>query len=217
LTVGGEIVDALLEQRVLAIVRLSRGSDAVAACRILADAGFRALEISLAMPKALEALEAATRELEGVAFVGAGTVRNVEHAEQAIAAGASFLVAPSLNAEVGSCAERHGLLYVPGALTPGEVEEAAASAPLVKLFPASCFGPRYIADLLAPFPELALVPTGGVDLENANAYLAAGAAAVAIGNGLVNDRSIRDLDELTETARRALRLTSAPTTTTRRA
>jgi 2-dehydro-3-deoxyphosphogluconate aldolase/(4S)-4-hydroxy-2-oxoglutarate aldolase len=203
-TTATEVFDAIAGQRALAIVRLDGAVEAVAACRILAGAGMRAIEVSLAAPGAPAAVTTAARELAGEAFVGAGTVRTLAHATAAVDAGAAFLVGPALDETVAGWATEHDVLYVPGALTPNEVEAASRWSPLVKLFPAARLGPVYVRDLLAPFPDAALVPTGGIDLENAQEYIAAGALAVAVGSALVNERSVADPDELAANARRLL-------------
>jgi 2-dehydro-3-deoxyphosphogluconate aldolase/(4S)-4-hydroxy-2-oxoglutarate aldolase len=216
MTPSAQVFEAISEQRTLAIVRLESEGDAVTACRLLADAGMRAVEISLAQPDATAAIAEAAEELSDVTFVGAGTVRTVAHAAAAVGAGAQFLVSPGLDEAVAAWAQERDILYLPGALTPTEVETASRWSPLVKLFPAGALGPGYVRDLRAPFPDVALVPTGGVDLENACDYLDAGAAAVAIGSALVNQRSVAAPDELTDAARRLLQLVAPATPTTRR-
>jgi 2-dehydro-3-deoxyphosphogluconate aldolase/(4S)-4-hydroxy-2-oxoglutarate aldolase len=95
---------------------------------------------------------------------------------------------------------------LPGALTPTEVERASRWSPLVKLFPAGRLGPGYVRDLRAPFPDVALVPTGGVTVDDARLFLDAGAAAVALGSSLVNASSIAAPNDLADSARRVLRL-----------
>jgi 2-dehydro-3-deoxyphosphogluconate aldolase / (4S)-4-hydroxy-2-oxoglutarate aldolase len=211
-----DVLEAITEQRALAIVRLGTRDEAVAACRILAAAGLRAVEVSLAQAEATAAIAEAADELAGVAFVGAGTIRTIADATAAVAAGAQFLVGPGLDEAVAAWASERDLLYVPGALTPTEVEAAARWSRLVKLFPAGRFGPGYVRDLRAPFPDVPLVPTGGVDLDNARPFLDAGAAAVALGSSLVNARTVSAPDELAATTRRLLQLIAPATPTTRR-
>jgi len=206
-TPSAHVFEAIAEQRLLAIVRLDSEAAAVDACRVLARGGLRAVEISLAQPGATTAIATAANELAAVAFVGAGTVRTVAHAAAAVAAGAEFLVGPNLDEEIAAWARERDVLYLPGALTPTEVELASRRSPLVKLFPAGRLGPDYVSDLRAPYPDAALVPTGGVDLDNAAAFLEAGAAAVALGSALVNARSAADPDQLEATARQALHIT----------
>lgn len=216
MTSSAQALEAIADQRVLAIVRLDNPTDAVVACRILANAGLHAVEISLAQPGATGAIAEAVDELEGAALVGAGTVRTVAHAAAALEAGARFLVGPCLDQSVAAWAHERDILYVPGALTPTEVELASRWSPLVKLFPAAGFGPGYVKDLRAPLPDIALLATGGVDLENTRAFLDAGAAAVAVGSGLVNASSLAAPDDLAANARRLLQLAAPATPTTRR-
>jgi 2-dehydro-3-deoxyphosphogluconate aldolase/(4S)-4-hydroxy-2-oxoglutarate aldolase len=214
-TRAAEVYETIAEQRALAIVRLDSAGDAVAACGVLAGAGMRAFEISLAQPDATAAITEAAESLAGTAFVGAGTVRTVADAAAAVDAGAAFLVSPGLDAEVAAWANERDILHVPGALTPTEVEAASRWSLLVKLFPAVRLGPAYVRDLLAPFPDVGLIPTGGVDLENAQAFLDAGAAAVAVGSALVSPASAATPDQLAVTAHRLLEI-AAPATPTRR-
>jgi 2-dehydro-3-deoxyphosphogluconate aldolase/(4S)-4-hydroxy-2-oxoglutarate aldolase len=211
-----DVLEAITEQRALAIVRLETRDEAVAACRIVAGAGLRAVEVSLAQAEATAAIAEAADELAGAAFVGAGTIRTVADAMAAVAGGAQFLVGPALDEAVAAWASERDLLYVPGALTPTEVEAASRWSPLVKIFPAGRLGPGYVRDLRAPFPDVPLVPTGGVNLDNARLFLDAGAAAVALGSSLVNARTVSAPDELAATTRRLLQLIAPATPTTRR-
>jgi 2-dehydro-3-deoxyphosphogluconate aldolase/(4S)-4-hydroxy-2-oxoglutarate aldolase len=216
MTASAAIFDAITTQRVLAIVRLDTEADAVSACLALAAGGIHAVEISLAQPGATAAIAAASAELTGAVFVGAGTVRTAAHAAAAVDAGAEFLVSPGFDESVAAWARERDVLLLPGAMTPTEVERAARWSPLVKLFPAGRLGPGYVKDLRAPFPDVALVPTGGVDGENARAFLDAGAAAVAVGSALVDRNSVAAPDELTEKTRRLLQLVAPATPLTRR-
>jgi 2-dehydro-3-deoxyphosphogluconate aldolase/(4S)-4-hydroxy-2-oxoglutarate aldolase len=199
-----DVVAQIESERLIAIVRLADPGDAVAAVEAIAAGGVAVCEISLATEGALGAIAAAAGRGDAM-LVGAGTVTSVALAEAAVAAGARYLVGPTLDADVGAWAEARDIFYLPGAFSPAEIVAAAKVSPLVKLFPAGGLGPRYVKDLLAPFPRLRLVPTGGVDSGNAAEFLAAGAAAVAVGSALVNEDSARDPSRLAEAAR-ALRL-----------
>lgn len=200
-------------ERVVAIIRTGAAGRAADAVHALVEGGLGTVEISLAGAGALEAIAlAATAHPD--ALVGAGTVRGIDDAERAVSAGAAFLISPHLDRELVAWAARHDVLHVPGAFTPTEVCAALdAGARLVKLFPAARLGPRYVTDLLAPFPEARLVPTGGVGPADAGDYLAAGAAAVAIGGSLVNEDTMADLDRLSDLVRmtRAATLSPSPT------
>ncbi len=175
--------------RLIAIVRLSTPDNVVRVCQELVDAGLPGVEVTLNTPGALQAIGA----LGG--RVGAGSVRNAEQARQAQEAGAAFLVTPTLRPDVLAAAT---VPVVCGAFTPTEIELAQASgAAYVKVFPASVVGPRFVQEVLAPMPELRLVPTGGVTLESVAQYAAAGAAGVGVGSSLVTE----DLAELRRRAR----------------
>lgn len=134
----------------------------------------------------------------GETTVGAGTVVSVGQAGQAVDAGAEFLVSPHLDPELLEWAVAHDIPLIPGALTPTEIVAARRhDPPAVKVFPAHVGGPQYLRSLLAPYPDLQLIPTGGVNGDNAAEYLAAGAAAVGVGGWLTG---LADLDVVTERA-----------------
>lgn len=180
-------------ERLIAIVR-ARGCDqAVEHAATLLTAGVRIVEISMTTPSAVRAIRKVSEDSKA-ALVGAGTVRSVADAERAVAAGAQFMVSPSLDREVIAWAAHHGVLHLPGVLTPTELNQALdAGAEYVKLFPAGRMGAGYVRDLLAPFPGARLVPTGGIDLARAPSYIEHGAVAVAIGSALFDTDGRADL------------------------
>jgi 2-dehydro-3-deoxyphosphogluconate aldolase/(4S)-4-hydroxy-2-oxoglutarate aldolase len=179
-----DVAALLREDRLLAIVRVDEPDDRIA--ELLAGSGIRAVEISLASAGALPAISRWAQSYGEDLAVGAGTVVSAADAERAFAAGARFFVAPGYDEGVDAVARDAGVLYVPGAMTPTEVQRVLASGrTLVKLFPAGRLGAGYVRDLLAPFPQVELLPTGGIDLDNAREFLAAGAVAVAVGSALV--------------------------------
>lgn len=178
---------ALIEgERFLAIIRIADEDQSLLVAAALAAAGVRVLELSLSStPYAV--LERACQAAPAGVAVGAGSVVSVAQARDAVSAGAAFLVSPHVDPAVIAWAREADVLHVPGGLTPTELLLAAGlGAPLVKLFPASGFGPSYVREVLAPAPSLRLVPTGGVDAANAAAYLAAGAVALGVGGGLTS-------------------------------
>jgi 2-dehydro-3-deoxyphosphogluconate aldolase/(4S)-4-hydroxy-2-oxoglutarate aldolase len=175
---------AIAQQRVVAIVRERTGAAALERAVALVEAGARVVEISLTTPDALPAVEALARRA-GSAVIGAGTVLDTAAAEAAIAAGARFLVAPTLSIPVIELAAAADIAVIPGAATPTEMLAAhRAGADFVKIFPASIWSPRAVKDLLAALPMLRLVPTGGVALDTAPDWSRAGAAAVGMGSAL---------------------------------
>jgi 2-dehydro-3-deoxyphosphogluconate aldolase/(4S)-4-hydroxy-2-oxoglutarate aldolase len=186
-------------------VRLDDLSAAVEIGRALVEGGIRSLEFTLTNRDALAAVTQVRTDLAGAAWVGAGTVLTADAARKAIGAGAQFLVTPTLEPDVITAGREAGVPVVCGAFTPTEILAAwRHGAELVKVFPARVLGPGFIKDVLAPLPDLRLVPTGGVDLENCRAFLGAGAYTVALGSNLVDATLIakRDWQALAALARR---------------
>jgi 2-dehydro-3-deoxyphosphogluconate aldolase/(4S)-4-hydroxy-2-oxoglutarate aldolase len=174
-----------LASGVIAVVRLPESAGLRGVATALAAGGV-AVEITLTTPGALEVI-ADLASHGGGCVVGAGTVLDEKGARDVIAAGAQFVVSPMLDRSVVRYCKDQGVTCLPGAFTPTELLEAwRAGAPLVKLFPASALGPRYLREVLAPLPFLRVVPSGGVSLDNAGDWIRAGAAAVSVGSALVS-------------------------------
>lgn len=195
---------AIRESRLIAILRTSVTAHIVAVAEVLAQEGVRALEIPLTSAESLTAITDTAKQLGGHVHVGAGTVRTTDDARRAIDAGATFLVAPGLSLQVLDYAQQRGVLMIPGAFTPTEVDVAAQSgAELVKLFPANSHSPEYLRQLRAPLPDVGIIPMGGVTLDSASAWLDAGAVALGIGSPIVGDSlTTGDLDAVRDSARR---------------
>jgi 2-dehydro-3-deoxyphosphogluconate aldolase/(4S)-4-hydroxy-2-oxoglutarate aldolase len=199
-----DTLKTILDSGLIAIMRSDSSAGLLETARALARGGVRAMEVTLTTPGALETISAVAKESRGEFLIGAGTVLDAESARQAISAGAEFLVSPSVSVEVIQTAKRHGKVVCPGALTPTEIVTAwQAGADLIKVFPAFAVGPAYIKAVLAPLPQVRLMPVGGVDLGNLAAYFKAGACAVAVGGGLINKERIEkgQWDLIAETAR----------------
>jgi Entner-Doudoroff aldolase len=149
-----------------------------------------AMEVTLNTTNALEAIARLRERAEDNMLVGAGTVRTLAQADEALAAGAQFLVAPGFDAAVVARAQARDILHLPGVLTPTEVETAAAAGcRLLKLFPAGVMGPAYLKALRAPLDDVDFVPTGGISLSNMAEYVQAGAVAVGIGGSLFGPKA----------------------------
>lgn len=177
---------AIVEGRVIAIARRLDPATLPAVAEALAANGIRAFEVTLNSPGAVESIRLlASGGLGERLLVGAGTVLAVEEAEAALEAGARFIVTPHLDVAFVRWAAERGVPILPGAFTPTEILTAwRAGAAAVKLFPASVAGPTFIRDFRGPFPEIPIVPTGGVTVENAAEFLRAGAVAVGLGSWL---------------------------------
>lgn len=198
-------LDDLLQVGVVAVVRVDDASGLVGLAEALRDGGVVHTEITMTVPGALRAIEAAVSELGDEVHIGAGTVLDAVTARLAISAGASFVVAPTFDPEVVAMARRYGVAVVPGCLTPTEIIAAwSAGADVIKLFPGRVATPGYFSDLRGPFPQVRLMPTGNVDLETAAAYIKAGAVAVGVGKALVDGEALRDQrwSVISENARR---------------
>lgn len=165
--------------------------------------GLRCIEVTMNSPSAVEAIAAALEEGGDELQVGAGTVCTLEALDQALGAGASFIVTPIVSAEVISACRERGVPVMAGALTPSEIYQAwSLGAEMVKVFPANHFGPGYLKDLRGPLPEIRLMPTGGVNAETLGEFYSAGAAAFGVGGSLFSSQAIAG--ETVEEAARSL-------------
>lgn len=189
---------------VIAVVRLADLTEAVAVAQALIAGGVRAVEFTFTNRDAAKAISAAAAAVGDDGYIGAGSVLDPETARAAILAGARYIVTPTTNPATIELCNRYGVDALVGALTPTEMLTAAeAGAAYVKVFPASLGGPRYLKDVLGPLPQLRLIPTGGVSVDNAADFIVAGAVAVAMGSNLVDEATVaaKRWDVITERAR----------------
>jgi 2-dehydro-3-deoxyphosphogluconate aldolase/(4S)-4-hydroxy-2-oxoglutarate aldolase len=187
-----ETVDAIGALGVIAVVRLDNATQLRAVVDALASAEVRAVEVTVTMPGALEAMAALSAARGDQVLIGAGSVLDGETARLAILAGARFVVAPIFRPSVVELCHRYDVAAIPGGYTPSEILTAwEGGADLVKVFPARTLGPGYLQELKGPLPQLRLVPTGGVTVENAGPFIAAGAFAVGVGGALVASDAVR--------------------------
>ena len=189
-----EILAFITEVGIVPVVRTASAEGAVQAVEAIYAGGARAAEITMTVPGAIHALEKVADRLGGKIVLGAGTVLDPETARACMLAGAEFFVTPSLRLSTIEMAKRYSKVICPGALTPTEVLTAwEAGADVVKIFPCgNVGGPKYIKALKGPFPQIEMIPTGGVNLETAGEFLKAGACAVAVGGELVDAKSIKE-------------------------
>jgi 2-dehydro-3-deoxyphosphogluconate aldolase / (4S)-4-hydroxy-2-oxoglutarate aldolase len=170
----------------------------------LVDGGVRALEVTMTVPRAIELIEKIAPTLPAGFVLGAGTVTDAQTARDVIAAGARFIVSPVLKTEVIETCRLHDVVVAPGCLTPTEILTAwEAGADVVKVFPATALGPGFIKDVLAPLPQVKLMPTGGVSKDNAGEWIKAGAVALGVGTSLVDKNAVsnRDFTAIADNAR----------------
>src|SRR6516225_5882950 len=203
-----EILAFITEVGIVPVVRTSSAEHAIQAVEACYNGGVRAAEITMTVPGAVRALEKVADRFGDKIMLGAGTVLDPETARVCMLAGAQFFVTPSLRISTIEICKRYSKVICPGALTPTEVLTAwEAGADVVKVFPCSAVGgAKYIKALKAPFPQIEMIPTGGVNLETAGDFLRAGACAVAVGGELVDAKTIQEgrYDIIQERARQYL-------------
>ncbi|EHL78265.1 bifunctional 4-hydroxy-2-oxoglutarate aldolase/2-dehydro-3-deoxy-phosphogluconate aldolase [Bacillus smithii] len=200
-----EPLSTILENKIIAIIRGSKPKDVLSIAKALKDGGIKVLEITMNSPKALTVIEEVSSELGDEIVVGAGTVLDPESARAALLSGAKFILSPTTDIETIRLTKRYGAVSIPAALTPTEILNAYENGgDIIKVFPASALGPAYIKDLHGPLPQIPLLPTGGIDLNNISHYINAGAAGVGLGSSLVNANQVMTEDylhKLTEKAK----------------
>lgn len=189
-------VARLREVGIIPIIRAANAEAAVDAAEALLQAGLPIVEITMTVPNAIDAIRAADKRFPGKVLIGAGTVTDAETVRRALDAGAQFIVTPCVIPEVIEAARRANVAVLPGALTPGEVFEAhRLGGDMVKVFPVqSVGGAAYLRALRGPFPDIPLVPTGGVTLQNIAELFQAGAAAVGVGTELISKDALARRD-----------------------
>jgi 2-dehydro-3-deoxyphosphogluconate aldolase/(4S)-4-hydroxy-2-oxoglutarate aldolase len=199
------VVEVLRSDRVLSVVRAQRIPDAADLCHALAAGGIRTVELTFTTPDVLRHVKSSSAAVASSGVVlGVGTVMTADQASAAIDAGARFLVTPGLRPEVAAVAVAQGVPVFLGALTPTEVAAAVdLGSAAVKIFPAGAFGPKYLTDLSGPYPDVEFLPSGGINTDNARAYLDAGALAVCAGTGVVPPAQVAGGDWPGITARAA--------------
>lgn len=178
---------------VIPVIRVASANEASAVIDAIAEGGIDVFEITMTVPNAIELIDQISRKFDS-ALVGAGTVMDPETAERCIDAGARFVISPALNLDTIAACRRCDVVVMPGALTPTEIVTAwNAGADFVKVFPAGAVGgPNYIKNLLGPLPQVKIIPTGGVSLDNAGDFIRAGAKAVGLGTDLVDIKAVRE-------------------------
>lgn len=200
--------DTVQQIQQLGVVAVIRMKDAAKLRRVvdaIAEGGVRAIEVTMTVPGAVELIGTLARSLPEDILLGAGTVTDAGTARAVIDAGARYVVSPVFRREVIAACHERDVAAAPGCFTPTEILDAHDfGADVVKVFPATALGPQFIKDVRAPLPQVRLMPTGGVSLDNAGEWIRAGAVAVGVGSALLDNKAIDDgrYDVLTNNARR---------------
>lgn len=208
-----EVVRRIGDSGVIPVVRASSAQEASRAVEAICAGGISVIEITMTVPGAPALIQQIVRDYGDRVLTGAGTVLRADQAKMCLDAGAEFLVSPGLATSVLTTALACQKLAIPGAMTPSELMSALEhEARLVKIFPAGNLGgPKYLKALKAPFPNAALIPTGGVNASNAADYIAAGAFALGVGADLIEAKALREgnLAKITAAARELVQAVQA--------
>ena len=200
-----EVKQRIVEVGIIPVVRAASADQALAAAQAVAAGGIPIVEITMTVPGAIEVIAKLTRTMGGSLLIGAGTVLDADTAAKCVAAGARFIVSPGFDLETVACARGEGVLMMAGALTPTEAITAwKAGSGFVKIFPCgNVGGPGYIRSLKAALPQIPMIPTGGVNLTTALAFLDAGAVALGVGGELISAAALTagDTEAIMEAAR----------------
>jgi 2-dehydro-3-deoxyphosphogluconate aldolase/(4S)-4-hydroxy-2-oxoglutarate aldolase len=207
------VIRRIGEVGIIPVVRAATVEEATAAVEAVFAGGIPIVEITMTVPNAVTVIRSVAQQLGSDVLIGAGTVTSAEQAELCIRAGAKFLVSPGLSLAVLSVAQACASLAIPGALTPTELMTALDhGAKLIKIFPCgNVGGPKYLKSLRGPFPQVALIPTGGVNAGNAGEFIAAGAFALGVGADLVDVAALRagHPEKITQSARELVQAVAA--------
>lgn len=200
-----EVLDRILSTGVVAVIRMKDTQRLKKVIEAIRLGGVKSIEITMTVPGAVQIIADLVKTVPEDVLVGAGTVTDVETANKVIDAGAKFVVGPILNVDIIKLCNQRGVVIMPGCYTPTEIFTAwKAGADIIKVFPATSLGPKYFKDIRGPFPDLRLLPTGGVSVDNVGEWIAAGAVAVGIGSDLLDKKAIDEerYEVLTERAKR---------------
>jgi 2-dehydro-3-deoxyphosphogluconate aldolase/(4S)-4-hydroxy-2-oxoglutarate aldolase len=200
-----EVAAEIQRLGVVAVIRMKDPAKLRAVFDALADGGVKAIEVTMTVPGAVDLIGRLAASLPAGIVLGAGTVIDAATANAVIDAGARFIVSPVFRRDVVTTCLERGVVAAPGCFSPTEILDAhEMGADVVKVFPATALGPQYIKDLRAPMPQLRLMPTGGVTLDNAGDWIRAGAVAVGVGSALLDTKAIDEgrLDVIANNARR---------------
>jgi 2-dehydro-3-deoxyphosphogluconate aldolase/(4S)-4-hydroxy-2-oxoglutarate aldolase len=202
-------IDHILQNKIVAIVRGIEPSDVIKIAHALLAGGVNTMEVTLNSSGALSVITQLTKEMKNKMLIGAGTVLNATMANEAIDAGACFIISPIVDEETIKATKKRGAVSIPGAYTPTEIYKAfSMGGEIIKVFPASS-NVNYLKEVRAPLPQIPLMPTGGITMHNIQEFKKAGAVAFGIGGSLVDAKQIiteEYLQKITGTAKQFIQL-----------
>jgi len=189
-----EVFNRMMSEGLIPVIRVTSAQEAIDVADAIKEGGVTLIEITMSVPGAIDVIKELSQKYKDEIIMGARTVLDPEPGRAALLAGAQFIVSPTLNLELIHLAHRYSAVVIPGAMTPTEILTAwNAGADMVKVFPAAQLGgPDYIKAIKGPLPQILLVPTGGVTLQNAGAFIKAGVSALGVGGELIDKKAIKD-------------------------
>jgi 2-dehydro-3-deoxyphosphogluconate aldolase/(4S)-4-hydroxy-2-oxoglutarate aldolase len=189
-----DVFNRMVSEGLIPIVRVSSAQEAIDVAGAIKEGGVSLIEITMTVQGAIDAIKELTQKYKDEIIMGAGTVLDPETGRAALLAGAQFIVSPTLNIDLIQLAHRYSTVVIPGTMTPTEILTAwSAGADMVKVFPAAQLGgPDYIKAIRGPLPQILLVPTGCVNLQNAGAFIKAGATALGVVGELVDKKAVKE-------------------------
>ena len=198
------VIQRLIDTGIVAVIRAETADAAINIAKACLQGGITAIEVTFTVPDADQVILTLAKTFdEQTLLIGAGTVLDAQTARQAVKAGARFIVSPGFDSKTGKQCRKLDTPYLPGCLTITEIIRASqAGASIIKLFPGSAVGPGYVKAVRGPLPDIRLMPTGGVSLDNIEAWFQAGVVAVGIGGELTGKAASGDYAGVTEQARR---------------
>lgn len=196
------VLNTIMDAGIVAIIRAENSESALKIAKACADGGIKAIEVTFTVPGAEQVIKDLNSEFKDALLIGAGTVLDSETARIAILAGSKYIVSPSFNLGTAHLCNRYQIPYMPGCMTITEMVTAMeAGVDIIKLFPGSVFGPSYVKAVKAPLPQLNIMPTGGVNLENVEEWFKSGVCSVGVGGALFESAAYGDYDTITKKAK----------------
>jgi len=198
-----EQLNQIYEAGLVAVIRAENAEKAIRITEAIKKGGLNNIEITMTVPGAVDVIKKLTNEFKDEVLIGAGSVLDSETARACILAGAEYIVSPTIDEETIKLCNRYNKIVIPGAMSVNEVKYAMElGTDIVKVFPASLFGPKIIKSIKGPIPQANLMPTGGVDLDNVVEYLDAGSFAVGAGSSITKGAKEDNYQKVTEDTKR---------------
>jgi len=197
-----EILNQLTDVGVVAVIRAENETEAIEISKACLAGGVKGIELTFTVPGADHVIRALTKEFGNEMLIGAGTVLDSETARIAILAGANYIISPGFDSETAKLCNRYQIPYMPGCMTITEMVHAMeVGCDIIKLFPGSAFGPDFVKAVKGPLPQINIMPTGGVNIDNAHQWIKAGCVAVGAGSDLTGPAKTGDYAAVTELAK----------------